>query len=89
MTRDAWLLFAARAVRMSGYGAIGVILVLSGHSLPTLLINALTLLGQSASGVALFAAGIILAVHNVSVSGRAVALVFLKNIAEPGLSACR
>lgn len=28
MTRDAWLLFAARAVRMSGYGAIGVILVL-------------------------------------------------------------
>ena len=28
MTRDAWLLFAARAVRMSGYGALGVILVL-------------------------------------------------------------
>jgi MFS family permease len=28
VTRDAWLLFAARAVRMSGYGALGVILVL-------------------------------------------------------------
>ena len=28
MTRDALLLFAARAVRMSGYGALGVILVL-------------------------------------------------------------
>lgn len=28
MTRDAWLLFLARAVRMSGYGALGVILVL-------------------------------------------------------------
>jgi MFS family permease len=28
VTRDAWLLFAARAVRMSGYGAIGVVLVL-------------------------------------------------------------
>ena len=33
MTRDAWLLFAARAVRMSGYGAIGVILVLYLSSL--------------------------------------------------------
>ena len=28
MTRDAWLLFLARAVRMSGYGALGLILVL-------------------------------------------------------------
>jgi MFS family permease len=28
VSRDAWLLFAARAVRMSGYGALGVILVL-------------------------------------------------------------
>jgi MFS family permease len=28
VTRDAWLLFLARAVRMSGYGALGVILVL-------------------------------------------------------------
>jgi malonate transporter len=64
---------------------LGVILVLSGRSLPTLLIDALTLLGQSASGVALFAAGIILAVHHVRVTGRAAALAFIKNIAEPGL----
>jgi malonate transporter and related proteins len=64
---------------------LGVILVLSEHSLPTLLINALTLLGQSASGVALFAAGIILAVHHVRVTGRAAALAFIKNIAEPAL----
>ncbi|HEX2626881.1 MAG TPA: hypothetical protein VHL56_08245, partial [Candidatus Limnocylindrales bacterium] len=28
MTRDAQLLFLARAVRMSGYGALGLILVL-------------------------------------------------------------
>jgi MFS family permease len=28
VTRDAWLLFAARAVRMSGYGALGLVLVL-------------------------------------------------------------
>ena len=28
MTRDAWLLFLARAVRMSGYGALGLVLVL-------------------------------------------------------------
>jgi malonate transporter and related proteins len=64
---------------------LGVILVLSGFSLPTLLINALTLLGQSASGVALFSAGIILAVHNVSVTASVVALAAVKNIAEPGL----
>jgi malonate transporter len=64
---------------------LGVILVLSGRPLPTLLIDALTLLGQSASGVALFAAGIILAVHHVRVTGRAAALAFIKNIAEPGL----
>jgi malonate transporter and related proteins len=64
---------------------LGVILVLSGRSLPTLLIDALTLLGQSASGVALFAAGIILAVHHVRVTGQAAALAFLKNIAEPAL----
>jgi MFS family permease len=28
VTRDAWLLFLARAVRMSGYGALGLVLVL-------------------------------------------------------------
>ena len=28
MPRDAWLLFTARAVRMSGYGAVGLVLVL-------------------------------------------------------------
>ena len=64
---------------------LGVILVLNGRSLPTLLIDALTLLGQSASGVALFAAGIILAVHHVRMTGRAAALAFIKNIVEPGL----
>ena len=42
-------------------------------------------MGQSASGVALFAAGIILAVHHARVTGRAAALAFIKNIAEPGL----
>jgi predicted permease len=64
---------------------LGVILVLSGRSLPTLLVDALTLLGQSASGVALFAVGIILAVHQVSLTAQAAALAFLKNIAQPAL----
>jgi len=62
---------------------LGVVLVLSGRSLPTQLTQALTLLGQSASGVALFAAGIILAVHTVRVTPEVVALVLLKNIAQP------
>jgi len=64
---------------------LGVVLVLSGRSLPRLLTQALTLLGQSAFGVALFAAGIILAVHTVRVTPGVAALVLIKNIAEPAL----
>jgi predicted permease len=64
---------------------LGVIMVLSGRSLPPLLTNALTLLGQSASGVALFAAGIILAAHTLRVTGPVVALAVLKNIVQPVL----
>jgi malonate transporter and related proteins len=64
---------------------LGVVLVLSGRSLPTLLTQALTLLGQSASGVALFAAGIILAVHTVRVTPGVAALVLIKNIVQPAL----
>ena len=64
---------------------LGVVLVLSGRALPRLLTQALTLLGQSASGVALFAAGIILAVHTVRVTPAVTALVLIKNIAQPAL----
>jgi malonate transporter and related proteins len=64
---------------------LGVLLVLGGRSLPVLLIDALTLLGQSASGVALFAAGIILAVHTVRVTSAVVALAVIKNIVQPAL----
>jgi malonate transporter and related proteins len=64
---------------------LGVVLVLSGRTLPALLTQALTLLGQSASGVALFAAGIILAVHTVRVTRGVAALVLIKNIVQPAL----
>jgi len=64
---------------------LGVMLVLTRLSLPTVLIDALTLLGQSASGVALFAAGIILAVHHVQVTRGAAVLTVIKNIAQPAL----
>jgi malonate transporter and related proteins len=64
---------------------LGVVLVLSGRSLPRLLTQALTLLGQSASGVALFAAGIILAVHTVRVTPAVTALVLIKNVVQPAL----
>ena len=52
MTRDARLLFLARAVRMSGYGALGVILVLYLSSLglepgPIGLLLTLTLVGDT------------------------------------------
>ncbi len=52
MTRDAQLLFLARAVRMSGYGALGVILVLYLSSLgleagPIGLLLTLTLVGDT------------------------------------------
>jgi malonate transporter and related proteins len=64
---------------------LGFILVLIGLTLPGEITNALSLLGHSASGVALFAAGIVIAAHKATVTGPVVALAFIKNVVQPAL----
>ena len=59
--------------------------VLSGVAVPSLLLNALLLLGHATGGVSLFAAGIVLATNRVSVSSPVLLLVLLKNVVQPAL----
>jgi predicted permease len=64
---------------------LGFIIVLIGISPPPLITNALELLGQSAGGVALFSAGIILASFNLVVDRFVLSVTAIKNIVQPGL----
>jgi len=64
---------------------VGFIIVLSGLSMPALFAHSLDLLGQAAAGVALFAAGIVIAAHKVIVSRSVLFLTFVKNIFQPAL----
>lgn len=64
---------------------IGVAVVLGGFTVPKPFDNALALLGGSAAGVALFAAGIVLASNRVTVTAPVLFVVFAKNILQPGL----
>jgi malonate transporter and related proteins len=59
--------------------------VLIGIHTPPLLVHSLSLLGQAAGGVALFASGIILASSSIKVSKSVLAWVALKNIVQPAL----
>jgi malonate transporter len=64
---------------------LGFIIVLIGISLPPLFTNALELLGQSAAGVALFSAGIILASFKLVVDRWVLSVTAIKNIVQPAL----
>ncbi|MEZ4564732.1 MAG: AEC family transporter [Thermomicrobiales bacterium] len=64
---------------------LGVGFVMLGIRVPEAAANTLDLLGQSATGVALFSAGIVIAAYKVEVSRGALALAFLKNIGQPAL----
>ena len=64
---------------------IGFVIVLSGLSIPPLFTSALDLLGQSAAGVALFSAGIILASFDVVVDRWVLSITAIKNIVQPAL----
>ena len=64
---------------------IAFAIVLGGIRIPSLLVHSLTLLGQAAGGVALFASGIILASKRLAISRAVVTLVALKNIVPPAL----
>ncbi len=64
---------------------LAVALVMLGVQIPAPAANTLDLLGQSATGVALFSAGIVIAAYKVEITRAALALAFLKNIGQPAL----
>jgi malonate transporter and related proteins len=67
---------------------LAFVLVLCGVRVPGLISHALSLLGQAASGVALFASGIVLAAYKIKLNRNILLLVFLKNVAQPALVLC-
>jgi hypothetical protein len=64
---------------------LGVAFVMLDVRISAAAANTLDLLGQSATGVALFSAGIVIAAYKVEITRAAVALAFLKNIGQPAL----
>jgi malonate transporter len=65
--------------------ALGVALVLLGLTVPEEFAASLELLGQSATGVALFAAGIAIAAFRITIDRDVLALVATKNVVQPAL----
>lgn len=64
---------------------LGFLIVLGGIPVPALLTESLSLLGRAASGVALFAAGVILAGYRVTVTGPVLFVVLVKNVLQPAV----
>jgi len=64
---------------------LGFLTVLLDVAVPKLIDDSLQLLGNAASGVALFSAGIILSGYAVTISPQVLFLVFIKNILQPAL----
>jgi len=64
---------------------VAFVVVLIDVPVPSLLLDALSLLGHATGGVSLFAAGIVLASNKVTASWPVMLLVLLKNVAEPAL----
>jgi malonate transporter len=64
---------------------LAFVIVLSGVRFPALIVHSLFLLGNASGGVALFAAGIILASGKIAINRLVLVLVLLKNIMQPAL----
>jgi len=64
---------------------LAFVLVLCDVSIPPLLGHGLSLLGQASGGVALFAAGIMLAAYKIKIDRTVLFLVLLKNVIQPAL----
>lgn len=64
---------------------LGFVLVMSGVHVPKLIASSLAELGHAATGVALFAAGVILAGYKLTVDRAVLSLTFTKNIVQPAL----
>jgi malonate transporter and related proteins len=64
---------------------VAFVVVLIDVPIPSLLLDAFSLLGHATGGVSLFAAGIVLASIKVTASWPVLLLVLLKNVAQPAL----
>jgi malonate transporter len=64
---------------------LAFVIVLSGASIPQLIVHSLSMLGHASGGVALFASGIVLASGTIKVNWYVLCFVFLKNIVQPAL----
>ncbi|MCU1428244.1 MAG: transport protein [Actinomycetia bacterium] len=65
------------------FPVLGVVIVLSGLRVPALIDKSLDLLGSSATGVALFTAGVVLAGYRVMISRAVAFFVLVKNVVQP------
>lgn len=64
---------------------LAFVIVLSGFRFPALIVHSLFLLGNASGGVALFAAGIVLASGKITINRLVLLLVLLKNIVQPAV----
>jgi malonate transporter len=64
---------------------LAFIIVLSGFHIPQLIVNSLLMLGHASGGVALFAAGCVLASAKIKLNRYVLSVVFLKIIVQPAL----
>src|SRR5580658_4463847 len=64
---------------------LAFVIALSGFRFPALIVHSLFLLGNASGGVALFAAGIVLASGKITINRLVLLLVFLKNIMQPAV----
>jgi hypothetical protein len=64
---------------------LAFIIVLSGFHIPQLIVNSLLMLGHASGGVALFAAGCVLASAKIKLNTYLLSVVLLKIIVQPGL----
>ena len=64
---------------------LAFVLALCNVRIPSIVDHGLLLFGQAASGVALFASGIMLAAYKITIDWTALSLALLKNIVQPAL----
>jgi malonate transporter len=64
---------------------LAFVLVLCDVRIPSIVDHGLSLLGQAAGGVALFASGIMLAAYKIEIDFTAISLALLKNVVQPAL----
>jgi malonate transporter len=65
---------------------LGLVLVLMGVRLPSLLTDSLKLIGQTTGGVALFTLGVLLSRLKLKFDGSTVIVILLKNLLMPGIA---